>query len=400
MDYLGTLRPAYSGGSILNLMVTLAGGLGLTPGKYAPLAPALGLSIEEVAQARHVVLLVIDGLGEVPLQRAGVGGLLRYQAGTLTSVFPSTTASAIPTFLSGLAPQQHALTGWHMWFEEIGETLAVLPLQPRSPKPPDEAVSARALPERLGFAPPLLGSLGERCTFVTPRRIAESPFNSYYIRGPSASLPFDNLAECFTNIVAAVREGKSFSDGPRLIHAYLPDLDALMHEQGTRSDEVAALMQLLGEGLEWIVSSLCNTGTLVVVTADHGFIDAPPDRLIEFEPDSAFSRLLSRPLCGERRIAYAYVDPAMRERFQDQVNADLAEACQLYTAEEFMAAGWFGPGAPHPRLRSRIGDYVLLMREDWTIKDWLPTEKRYSQRGVHGGASIAEMLVPLLVVRP
>ena len=39
------------------------------------------------------------------------------------------------------------------------------------------------------------------------------------------------------------------------------------------------------------------------------------------------------------------------------------------------------------------------MKENWTIKDWLPGEKRYRMLGVHGGTSADEMRVPLVAVR-
>jgi hypothetical protein len=53
----------------------------------------------------------------------------------MTSVFPSTTASAITAFMTGLAPAQHGLTGWHMHLDEIDQTLAILPLTPRDGPP-------------------------------------------------------------------------------------------------------------------------------------------------------------------------------------------------------------------------------------------------------------------------
>ena len=37
----------------------------------------------------------------------------------------------------------------------------------------------------------------------------------------------------------------------------------------------------------------------------------------------------------------------------------------------------------HARLASRVGDYTLLMKDDWTIKDWLPGEKPFRMLGVH-----------------
>ena len=39
------------------------------------------------------------------------------------------------------------------------------------------------------------------------------------------------------------------------------------------------------------------------------------------------------------------------------------------------------------------------MKDDWTIKDWLPGERHYPMLGVHGGISNAEMTVPLIALR-
>ena len=44
-----------------------------------------------------------------------------------------------------------------------------------------------------------------------------------------------------------------------------------------------------------------------------------------------------------------------------------------------------------------VGDYVLVMREDWTLLDWMEGEQRHRQLGVHAGVSADEMLVPLVV---
>ena len=72
----------------------------------------------------------------------------------------------------------------------------------------------------------------------------------------------------------------------------------------------------------------------------------------------------------------------------------------LFESEALVEAGWFGPGAAHPNLRSRIGDYTLLMQGGATVKDWMPGERRHTMIGVHGGASAEEMLVPLVMIEP
>src|SRR5690242_10315189 len=120
----------YAGGSIVNLMSTISSSFGARDGPYAALRdPAIGACLRDRGR---VVLIVIDGLGADRLARHYNGSTLhRHLHGTLTSVFPSTTATAITTFLTGLAPAQHGLTGWHMYFPDVATVGSVLPLRTR-----------------------------------------------------------------------------------------------------------------------------------------------------------------------------------------------------------------------------------------------------------------------------
>ena len=98
-------------------------------------------------------------------------------------------------------------------------------------------------------------------------------------------------------------------------------------------------------------------------------------------------------------MVYCYVKPDKETRFVDYVQDVLGECADLFSGSELIAQGWFGPGEADPRLAARIGDYVLLMRENWTLRDWVEGEKRYKQLGVHAGVSADEMHVPLILAR-
>ena len=96
-------------------------------------------------------------------------------------------------------------------------------------------------------------------------------------------------------------------------------------------------------------------------------------------------------------MAFCYVRAGAAVDFEQYVSEYLGESFACFTAEEFMQAGWLGPGLPEPRLLQRLGDYVLLARDRFVIKDTLPMEHAWADTGVHGGASEDEMLVPLIV---
>lgn len=382
------IQPEYQGGSIVNLMRTIADACG---GPSLPYAPLRGLNVSRLAAARNIVLLVIDGLGYNHLLRMPAGGALRSRLhARLTSVFPSTTASAITTFLTGLAPQQHALTGWHMYFSELDAVAAVLPLTPRGDGQFDTAPGE--LPRRLFGHEPIFDHMTRRAVVVSPQRIAGSEFSLYHA-GRAEIRGYDGLADMFVQAEAALREAR----GPTYLYAYYPDIDFLAHVHGVASAQVAARLATLDEGFGRFLEAIRGTGTLLLATADHGFIDSPPERLIELDNHPRIAEALARPLCGERRVAYCYVKPARTAQFVSYVREHLGECATLWRSANLIEHGWFGPGTPDPRLAGRTGDYALVMNGDWTITDWLPAEKRYALLGVHGGVSADEMYVPLVI---
>ena len=105
-----------------------------------------------------------------------------------------------------------------------------------------------------------------------------------------------------------------------------------------------------------------QTSTTVIVTADHGFIDARPGQTIELDAHPQLAATLSLPLCGERRAAYCYVHASQRVQFVEYVAAHLEEYADLKDSKYLIEAGYFGLGPPHRRLHERIGDYTLITR--------------------------------------
>lgn len=381
-------RPDYEGGSIVNLMRSLGDACDAPPLPYAPLRES---KVSLRSTARNIVLLVIDGLGYNYLHRHGAGGhLQRHLRACLTSVFPSTTASAVTTYLSGLAPQQHALTGWHMYFSELDAIAAVLPLRPRG----DGAFDAPpgTLSRRLFGHAPFTERIGRRSVVISPQDIADSEFNLYH-SGRAAVRGYKTLADLFGQTAAAIRE----SVEPSYLYAYYPKLDALAHLHGVGSAQVASRFAAFDQAFGAFLAAIAGSDTLVLACADHGFIDSPPEHRIDLAQHPDLAATLARPLCGERRVAYCYVRPGQAARFEDYVSTQFGHCLDAFPSRRLIGQGWFGPGEADQRLAARVGDYTLVMREDWTLLDWIEGEKRHRQIGVHGGCSADEMLVPLMI---
>lgn len=381
----GLTLPDYRGGSLVNLMSSITTALGGS----SPYAPLTALPPAALADARHLVLLVVDGLGHDYL--LGHDGTLRqHLRSPLTSVFPSTTASAIPTFLTGLAPQQHGLTGWHMYFREIGAIAAPLPFRVRAGR--HSLRDAGVTPATLFGLSPLYDRLPLPCHVVSPNHIIHSDFN-VALSGEATRHGYDTLDEMFALIAGLLR-----SDAPRsYVHAYWPQHDSLAHEYGIHSPQVAEAFAALDAGFAQLVNVARDSGSRVIVTADHGFIDTAADETIDLDDHPDLRDTLLLPLCGESRMAYAYVRAGREKPFEDYVRGQLADRVHLFKIEDILKLGWLGPGDAHPGLRDRIGDYVLIPRGHAILRDWLKGETRHTHIGVHGGLSAAEMIVPLVV---
>jgi len=71
---------------------------------------------------------------------------------------------------------------------------------------------------------------------------------------------------------------------------------------------------------------------------------------------------------------------------------------EMFKSEELIKKHFYGLGVPNPKLADRIGDYVLIMKENYMLKDDIEKKKKF-HKADHGGVSREEMLVPLIVFK-
>ena len=382
--------PNYRDGSIVNLMQSILSGLD-APGAGGVHGHLADLEPEEVADARHVVLLVIDGLGQAQLESGPAPALRASLRGTMTSVFPSTTASAVTTFLTGLAPAEHAVTGWFTWLRELDSIIAPLPFTTRAGT--FDLTERGVVPADIFVGPTVFERVRADCHAVQPADLVDSAYSRTHLRGaaPRGFKRLDGLVEAIVDIVRNAPQRTYIS-------AYWPVLDTLSHRFGASSARTRRHLATIDRYFERLRAALAGSGTLLVATADHGFVDIRPESRLDAGSVPGLAPMLSRPLCGEPRIAYCYVREDRRSEFPRRAGEGLAGAARVVESASMIEAGWFGLAEPHPRLAERVGDYALVMQDGFAIRDRIAGEKPFRHVGVHGGVSREEMRVPLVVV--
>ncbi|HLD59019.1 MAG TPA: alkaline phosphatase family protein [archaeon] len=379
--------PDYHGGSIVNLMSSIAHALG---GKHA-YAELRVLPAKEIKKSKKVVLLAIDGMGYEFLRKnckeTVFEGLLKEK---ITSIFPSTTAAAITAFLSGVPAQQHALTGWFVFLKEIGIVSKVLPFEPRIGKTKLSEFGVKA-EDVLDFTP-FSKTIKAESVFVSPKKFKESEFNRF-TNGSAKSIFYSSMGEMFKKLGKEVRK-KSVKK--KFIYAYWGNLDHLCHLHGTKSKKTIAHFKKIALETKKFLDSMRGTDSTIIITADHGLIDG---KTIWLEKYPELQETLVLPLCGDARIKYAYVKQEKRREFEKIVRTRLSEYCQLFKSSELVKKNYFGLFKPHKKLFDRIGDYTLITKKNFALRDVLPGEPRKNHIGNHAGLSKEEMFVPLIVVQ-
>ncbi|MBU0979734.1 MAG: alkaline phosphatase family protein [Nanoarchaeota archaeon] len=372
--------------SIVNVMSSISSALGASS-RYAKLK---SLKPDDL-RSRNIVLMVIDGLGYEFLMRYGDGTILKENVrARITSAFPSTTASCITSFAMGTAPQQHGITGWHMSLKEIGLQANILPFTSRLGGVPLQLLNID--PKAIIGGKPFADRLKAKCVHVLPKKVSKTPY-TLAVAGKGSIIPYTSLTG-FTRAVSRQIKAKSRK---KFIYAYWPDLDTVGHALGINSRTAQRHLMAVNKQLTGMISKAKNT--TFIITADHGLIDTKAGHNISIKKHPKLRECLSQLLCGEGRLPYCYVRPSKAKQFERYVNSRLKHACLLKKSHELVKQGYFGLFKPDSRLYHRVGDYVLMMKDDYVIKDELLGQETHFHRGNHGGLSKDEMYVPLIVIK-
>ena len=182
---------------------------------------------------------------------------------------------------------------------------------------------------------------------------------------------------------------------PGLVYGYTADLDTAAHVFGIGSPrwhEAAAQVDAL---LTRLVEALPPNAVLLV-TADHGGLNVPPDARVDLDTEPHLGEGV-RVVAGEPRVRYLHTEPGAAADVQAAWSEALDGRAQVYSREQAVATGMFGP--VEPAHLARIGDVVIVCTGDTAV---LATghEPPETARliGFHGAATAAEMAIPLIVL--
>jgi hypothetical protein len=371
-------------GSICDVLPSAAALLGV-PGAVDTLALTNGVGAGGIDR---VLVVLVDGMGWHLLPRlAGSAPLLAaVLAGTagratqLVSAFPSTTPTNLVSLATGAQPGEHGILGFTL--NVPGTDRVINHIRWRDDPPPAEWQPLPTWFERLKDA-------GISARVVLPAAFAGSGLTDAAYRGAEFH-PAEPTAD-YAQLVA-----DELRAAPGLVFGYMADLDTAAHLFGIGSPQwhvAAAAVDVL---LTRLVETLPKNAALLV-TADHGGLNVPPDARVDLDIDPWLGEGV-RLVAGEPRVRYLHTEPGAVDEVQAKWGEVLDGRAAVYSREQAVATGMFGP--VDPRHLARIGDLVVICTGDSAV---LATahETLESARliGFHGAATAAEVAIPLLVWR-
>lgn len=335
-----------------------------------------------LAPARSAVLVVIDGLGALQLRaHAGHARRLASAGGkkdVARSVFPSTTAAALTSILTGADPGEHGLVGYRVLDPDQGRLANQLNGYERDGLDPATWQRRPTVFERAAAE-------GRRTFAVGLAEYARSGLTAAVLRGAeyvAADEPRERVRVAYE--LAAAESGA-------LVYCYLPEVDKAGHRHGADSAEwIAAL-----EEIDAAFALPVPPGVGVIVTADHGMIDVPHHRHVLLRDGDPRLDGVAH-LGGEPRLLHVYLEPGADAAAAARVwAAESGRAADVSTRDEAIDAGLFGAVADE--VRRRIGDVLVAARGAWAFYDDRLEDKRpQAMIGQHGSTTPEEVTVPLL----
>jgi predicted AlkP superfamily pyrophosphatase or phosphodiesterase len=360
--------PAYGGACVEGLVPALLDRFERAPPSWIP---------EPVARAEQVVLFVVDGLGWEQLgeREAQAPTLAGMAGGPITSVAPTTTATALTSITTGLTPAAHGVLGYRVRVE-TGEIMNVLQWRTasgdaRSKVPPGVFQSVPAF-------------TGRPVPVVTRSEFASTGFTLAHLKG--ARLHGWRMPSSLVQEVADL-----LKSGEPFVYAYYDGIDKVAHEFGIGDyydAELGATDRLVDDLL-----SVLPAGAALAVSSDHGQVHVGTGGL--FLDDDVIEDVAVQS--GEGRFRWLHARPGSADRLAQVARDRYGDVAWVLSRDEVVAAGWFGGPLP-PAVEDRVGDVALVPFAPVAFLDGAESGEA-NMVGRHGSLTPAEMWVPVLAGR-
>lgn len=339
-----------------------------------------------------IVIFLIDGMGYKKFMqinnKVGFNSVIK-----VSSVFPTTTVAAITSWFTAKTPKEHGLLGYILYLREIGSITNMIE---HTYPGLEGGIFSGIIKKRLHRLENAFDLLKEKELYggvLTHSTIANSGL-SYLIHRNCHLMSYLYMGDLLSTLK------KRLSENWRgILYVYWGYLDGLGHKKGPDSDAYEIELERLLIELKRFTQFNLPKDTLFVITSDHGMIQIPGSNNYFLKPTDNFNRLLSSPPGGEMRMMYFYLSKkANIEPLKSYFEENFPSTVYFMNSKDAVEQGLFGSGRSHPELYNRIGDVIMLARENYAFT-YLYSGGEERLVGMHGSLTDDELYVPAVFIK-
>jgi predicted AlkP superfamily pyrophosphatase or phosphodiesterase len=298
----------------------------------------------------------------------------------ITTSFPTTTATSLATLTTGELPGAHGMMGYTVQVPRSGgRVLNSLKWDERV-----DPVIWQPVPTLFERA----SAAGISTTHVAAKRYENTGFTRAVFRGAhykGANISTDLISET----VLALQKSPSF------VYLYVNDVDSAGHSDGVGSEKWIGALRYVDAIVAELMQKL-PTGTRIWLTADHGMINVEEKLILGVENDLLTDISV---IAGEPRMRHFYLAADSEQAEKEVISrweSALGTKVEMYSRQSAISAGLFGAQVSRDAAE-RIGDVIAIAKEKLILLDPARADKEGSMVGHHGGNSLVESSVPLLL---
>ncbi len=348
---------------------------------------------KSIGEAEHIALVLIDGLGMNLLESLPADSFLRRHIWEqMQTVFPSTTAVALTSLTTGEWPQDHAVTGWWTHLPALGSSAMILGYTARGNN--QSLLKSGIQPEDTFPVQSAWKSMPRDVLAVVPKAIAGSVYSTYFTGGRK-TIGYESLANGVDSAVKHITE----AEGKTFTYLYSSRVDSQAHLYGMSRPEVSHALREVAREIERF-ANLMGDKARIVITADHGFLDAPPPKRHTLRVNRQLQPMFRLMPSGDARVMYLYTLEWARERVRRYFEQRFGQVFMVVDMEDAIKLQLFGPTEPTQEARERLGDLVVVS-SGADILEYNASRgsgRMLKLNGHHSGLTPDEMLIPLIIV--
>ncbi|MBU0530682.1 MAG: alkaline phosphatase family protein [Candidatus Aenigmatarchaeota archaeon] len=395
------ITPNYSGLGLANIVPSVCKILGAPLPNQNILSDDI-VDYDEMKDIKEVVFLLADGIGYNNLLWEMKQHKLNFSRHKdeiipLTSIYPSTTTTALATLATGATPQEHGIMGYKLFLKEFGLISNMISFAP---------ILGYVDFMALGIDPyKFLGidtvykhmkSNGIEPNVMLPKTYKNSALTNMLYRNANI-IGYSSYSRMFSRVRKAL--GKKKTHKKRFTYIYWDLYDTQAHINGIKTEKSSEVVKTLDTNLfEDLMDKINKPDTLFIMSADHGFVNI--DDTYFFHEHEELMDMLIIPPSGEQRFSYLFVKNGKLDEVKAYVKSNLNKQAFAIESEKAIKMGLMGLNDPRKETINRMGDLILIPKKNdafnyaYTIEDIL-----IRMKANHGGISEDEMLVPFFMKR-